>query len=214
MVWDLRTRILYESHLSAINWLRHFFTTRTAGNFQNSEQQKRIVQQIHASSCPLISAEQTHGNKVALITKVERDKRIPDVDALITKTVGIGLTIRTADCLPLFVIDRKNKAIGLVHAGAKGTEKRIILQVLHRMNKVFGTVNERCLIFLGPHICPCCYTINLAKENYQQLLSAGVNKKNIFISRYCTACRNDIFFSYRREKDAAGRMLAFLMLTP
>ena len=182
-------------------------------------------------------------------------------DGLITASPGLLLAIQTADCLPVILVDTKRRAVGVFHAGWRGTVQRIVEKGVGEMIRHFGTHPREIQAAIGPGIQGCCYEVgeevrtkfesqfayadNLFREvkesdpvrekypllfltarapghgelppklfldlvdaNRRQLLAAGVAKKNIEASPYCTNCHTDLFFSYRGEKGKTGRMLA------
>ncbi len=181
-------------------------------------------------------------------------------DGLITNTAGVLLGVRIADCFPVILADRKRKAVGVFHAGWRGTAQRIVEKGVGEMRRQFGCQPENLVAAIGPGIGACCYEIgeevenefdsqfayskelfedvfdswslktkypmlflnqrapghgepamsrhlDLVKANWCQLLDAGVAAENIQSVDQCTACRTDLFFSYRKEQ-VTGRMLA------
>lgn len=153
-------------------------------------------------------------------------------DALITNVKNLPLVIFTADCAPIIIFDRKNNAIGLVHAGWKGTQSEIFKKSLVKMATEFGTRPKEVLIGLGPMIRRCCYQVSddfkekfegkhlsvqqgrhvfdLAGANMEQAISQGVPQEQIFDSGACTAC-DEGYHSYRKDKTTS-RMGTFIML--
>ena len=87
-------------------------------------------------------------------------EHIPEADALITAQHNIALGIFTADCIPIFVLDVETPAIGIVHAGWRGTFARIAINAITQMKTRFGTLEKNCQIHLGPSIQKCCYTVS------------------------------------------------------
>jgi len=195
----------------------------------------------------MVAAEQIHGDAIHIVTEADIGKGAADyataikaTDALITDQSGIPLSTYYADCVPIFFLDPVTPAIGLAHAGWKGTVARIGAKTLRKMNEVYGSKAKNCLIAIGPSIGPCCYEVDeyvrnkfaeqswqleeifkpekqkwrldLQKANRLALLEAGALPENIFISNYCTRCRTDLFFSYRAEEGKTGRMAAVIML--
>lgn len=213
MAWYKKGELLYELHLKQIPWLKHFFTLRSSGDLNNLRTRKKIRAEENINFSSLVSGEQVHRDLVYRVKSKDAGKRILRVDGLITDLSKLPLVVFTADCLPIFFVDRKNKIIGLTHAGREGTFKRIAYKTVKKLVRVFNSNPVNILVVIGPHIHSCCYPVNLTKLNYEQLLSAGIKKKNIFVSRYCTACRNDLFFSYRLEKEKAGRMMGLIMIS-
>ena len=157
---------------------------------------------------------------------------IPEADALVTTQHTITLGIFTADCIPIFVLDVKTPAIGIIHAGWRGTFARIAVNAITQMEASFGTRPKNCQIHLGPSIQKCCYTVSpelltqfteqfgstvangrnlsLQTANVNQLIEIGVPITSISISEFCTACRTDLFYSHRAENGQTGRMLSFI----
>ena len=128
--------------------------------------------------------------------------------------------------------DKKEKCVGLVHAGWRGSQKGIIVNAIKIMGKNWRTRPENLLVALGPAIRSCCYKVgeefkkyfpreilrrngsfflDLIEVNKRQLASCGVKPEKIYDAGICTCCHPE-FFSYRREKDKAGRHLSLMML--
>jgi polyphenol oxidase len=159
-----------------------------------------------------------------------------EYDAAITATPGLFLGIRTADCVPILVVDQKKKVAAAIHAGRQGTALHIASKVLRRMSDAFGSQLCDLLIAIGPCIGPCCYEIDervflpewkpfsaprgghhwmldLASINRAEMERQGIDKTQIFTVEICTACRQDLFFSYRRD-GTTGRQLSFIGKIP
>ena len=161
-------------------------------------------------------------------------ENLPEADALMSACRDIALGIFTADCVPVFILDTETPAIGIAHAGWRGTFARIAVNTLTQMKTRFGTLVENCRIHLGPSIQKCCYTVsaelrtqfaerfgttvhdgtnlNLQAANLNQLIEAGLPFTSISISPLCTACRTDLFYSHRAENGRTGRMLSYIQL--
>ncbi len=163
-----------------------------------------------------------------------------DADAIITGLTNFPIGILTADCLPALLYDPVNTVIGAVHAGWKGTVRSITVKTVEAMRARFGSRPRDIICALGPYIGPCCYTVgeNVCREftdalgpemncfkrdteglrldmgasNMEQLHQAGLLMDNISVSPFCTSCRNDLFFSYRKDGLRTGRQLSFIML--
>lgn len=123
------------------------------------------------------SAEQVHGNRVALVTSSHRGKgklagadQIPSADALVTNEEDILLTAFFADCVPLYFYDPHRRAIGLAHAGWKGTALNIAQATVQAMQREFGSVAHELVAAIGPSIGVCCYEID--EPVVQQLAQA------------------------------------------
>jgi hypothetical protein len=133
-------------------------------------------------------------------------------DGLLTNQPNVILAILTADCLPILLIDKKQKAIAAIHAGRNGSMLFIIEAAIKQMEILFGTKSENLIAGIGPGIKKCCYEVDLFRANIEQMKKKGVLKENIFSLDLCTSCKKDIFFSYRAEKGKTGRMLGFIMI--
>jgi polyphenol oxidase len=177
--------------------------------------------------------KQVHGDDV-LVAKdsSHSSKGCPDADAYITCQKNLALAIRTADCVPVFLFDPIQRAIGLVHAGWKGTHREITYKTVLRMQEVFGCKIENIQAVLGPAIQPCCYEVgeefrqyfpneiiervgklyvDVTKNNHKQLIKAGIKKEHILNTGICTHC-NPKYFSFRRDAEKAGRMISLMVL--
>ena len=157
----------------------------------------------------------------------------PVADGLVTQDPDIILTLKVADCVPIFLHDPSKNIIGLVHSGWRGTVKNIVLNAIQLMEKN-GTETGDIRCILGPAIGICCYEVDggvakkfddkakvkmeerkwrvgLHEQISLQLASVGVQKKNIRSSDICTY-ESQGYHSYRRDGENAGRMFAFLRL--
>ena len=186
----------------------------------------------------VVSARQVHGTDVAVVRRNDAGRVFPATDALVTDVPGLSLMLRFADCVPIMLYDPAHHAVGLVHAGWRGTVGHVLRQTLLRMRGEYGTVSEDVISGIGPSIGPCCYEVgeevvaqlevlrsasrrapsggryylDLWEANRLQLLDTGVHQ--IEIAGLCTVCHVDEFFSHRAEKGLAGRFPAVLGLAP
>jgi hypothetical protein len=162
-------------------------------------------------------------------------------DALITRLPGLALVVTTADCLPILIHDPIRAAVAAVHAGWRGTAKRIAARALGAMREAYGTDPADCRAAIGPGIRGCCFEVDaavtdsmaaalpnwekharanrsghwlldLAEVNRAILEAAGVRADCIEDVGLCTSCRNALFFSHRAEKGRTGRMMNFILL--
>ncbi len=147
-----------------------------------------------------------------------------------------------ADCTPLFFVDTKNRAIGLAHAGWRGTVGRIGERVVEKLKECYGTDPADIVAAIGPAISVCCYEvdkpcadnfyalnaldssrfvfpkdngkymIDLLEANRQVLVAAGVKSENITISDLCTNCNSELLWSHRATNGRRGTMSAFMSL--
>jgi len=187
----------------------------------------------------IIAPRQVHGDNVFVVTnRVNMDSPpCVEADGLITARPDVGLAIITADCLPVFIYSPNKRVVGAFHAGWRGTVSKIVLRGMQVMCSTFGVKPEDIFAVLGPCIGSCClevgpqvsdiisqagmeesieyragsYYFDLADANRSQLRSAGCLE--ISSSALCTKCREDVFYSYRREGKTAGRMVNIISLS-
>jgi hypothetical protein len=211
--------------LRAIGLCRHVFTQRIPG-VDVSEDKAEVLKRLDAAhreirsaigvnDWPLVTAEQIHGNKIAVIDGCSRGpvgREFAGCDGIITSQHGVALGIYVADCCAVYIVDPKTPAIGLVHSGKKGTELAVVGNAIRQMIEKFGSDPADMIIQLSPCIRPPHYEIDFAAEIVTQCRALGV--KEIHDSGICTACDLDRYYSYRAEKGKTGRMLALIGLNP
>jgi len=204
---------------------------------------KKMIQQLQWSGkLSFIVANQTHSDHIHTIKDNKNrgwehiESVVKDCDALITNKKDVILTILTADCVPILLMDTTKNVIAAVHAGWRGSEKRILFKTVKKMCDMFDCDAKNIHVGIGPAIGVCCYEVDslVAKKfdkiesistskhdkymldlpmvNKRQVLDAGVLESNIEMSHICTACNVDIFFSYRKEKGCSGRFMSMIGL--
>ena len=197
-------------------------------------QRNYLTEQLGFPIPQVINIRQVHGDHVISVGGEDLRGRnaLPEADGIITNAVGVPIAVRTADCLPVFIFDPQKNCVGLVHAGWRGTHREIAMRTLQMMRKNFGTWFADLKVAFGPSIRSCCYEVgpefkkyfpkevvrkadrfylDLPLINKRQLLKLGIKEKNICDCKICTCCERN-FFSYRREKEKAGRMVSLMML--
>ena len=174
---------------------------------------RKVVEEMGLCWDEAVRAEQVHGNVVKNVTASDGGSVIKGADGLITNTPGVVLGIYVADCGVAYLVDKKNKAIGLVHSGKKGTEGDIVGGTIAKMCKDFGTDPEDLIIVLAPCIRPPHYEVDFAKSIREQALCGGVLIENYHDCGICTASDLSTYYSYRAEKGNTGRMLALLSIS-
>lgn len=178
----------------------------------------------------LAIARQVHGTHV--IT-VEEPGIYPDCDGLVTKKVGLAIGIQVADCAAVVLYEPEARVAAVLHAGWRGAVSGIVIDGLKSMMSLGGNTSK-VLAYISPcislqnfevgvevaNLFPdefCDYTsfekphVDLSGFIASQLKSKGVLDKNIESSNSCTFA-NDQFYSYRRERESAGRMLALIKI--
>jgi len=129
------------------------------------ENYRRMADALQVDRNRMVLTWQTHTTNVRVVTPsdygkgVVRDRDYRDVDGLVTNIPGVTLVTFFADCVPLYFLDKRNKAIGLSHSGWRGTVNRMGAKTIRVMNREFGTVPEDVITCIGPSICQDCYEV-------------------------------------------------------
>jgi hypothetical protein len=118
-------------------------------------------------SWPLVSLRQIHSDLIHRVDGMRVDgmriDRMPEQplagDGMVTDTPGLLVTVQTADCLPIILVDQKRRALGVFHAGWRGTVKRIVEKGVGAMRKHFGSDPRDLLAAIGPGVHGCCYEV-------------------------------------------------------
>jgi YfiH family protein len=178
--------------------------------------------------------DQVHGDKV-----VSANQGFDKADAHYTNKINHALTIKTADCLPIFVTNSKTKYICGIHAGWRGIANQITKKAIHELlnqNSIIGDLS----IFVGPHIMLESFevdqltakmlleTVKYKKENFfrklnnnkflisldeilkQQLFEIGINSRQIYFFNEDTKT-NLNYHSFRRDREQSGRQISYVV---
>lgn len=193
-----------------------------------------------------IGAQQTHEIKIEKITKADKgrganqyENAFQATDGFFTLEHGLLLTLCFADCVPLYFFHLESGAIGIAHAGWKGTVGSIAEEMIQTFQSE-GLKAKDIFVAIGPSICENCYIVDdaviklvqnklvgvekkpynlvsdhqykldLKKCNKEILLKAGVQNEHILMTSFCTSCHNDYFYSHRRDNGKTGRMMGFI----
>lgn len=203
------------------------------------ENLNRLHRALGLERSATVDASQAQADQVAIVTENERGTRIKGVDGLITNIRGIPLMLRFADCVPILLYDPVHAAIGIAHAGWRGTVAKVLSNTVRTMGETFQTGPQDLIVCIGPSIGPCCYEIgadveskvqaaypdtyplllsnngsthlNLWQANAVQLQALGVEQ--IEIGGVCTSDHTDDFYSWRREHANTGRFAALIALS-
>jgi YfiH family protein len=172
---------------------------------------------------------QEHTNNVQISTVPQR---YPHCDALVTNNKDVFLAISVADCTPVMLFDPRKNVVAAVHAGWRGTSKRIVHHALTIMKEQFHVRMENLFAFLGPSAGNCCYEVgkevaklfpdeckqekgdgkyflDVKRANVLQLLANGVRESHIEVHPDCTI-HNTVYHSFRRNGTTSGRMLSVI----
>lgn len=251
--------------LSSIPFIRHAFSTKLGEgsltkhpmdmSFDHDDYDavthnyKLLCSAAGLDYTSLVASSQDHHTFVRVCTSAQkgigvyRKKDIMSVDALVTIEPGVTLCTYYADCTPIFFVDTVTHAIGLAHAGWRGTVGRIAQKVTDTMKESFGTDPADVVCAIGPNISVCCYEVDkpcadefyalgldsdrfvFPKEggkymvdmlecNRQILVESGVKPENITLSDICTQHNSDLLWSHRATKGDRGLMCAMLRINP
>jgi polyphenol oxidase len=210
--------VLQAEGFARLPWLIHGFSTRIGGfsrlygghalnlGFTKNDARPAVERnraaflgQIGATSgrksAPLITLRQIHSDLIHCISAVSKEELVGD--GLITQTPGILLAIQTADCLPVILVDAKQRAVGAFHAGWLGTVKRIVEKGVGEMRRWFGTMPGDIKAAIGPGVHGCCYEV-------------GSEVREQFESQFAYA---GSLFRERQESDPVREKYPLLFLT-
>ncbi len=189
----------------------------------------------------LVTLQQIHSDLVYSFPSEFAKKFSVAGDGLITDQTGMLLSVQTADCLSVLMVDPEKRVVAAIHAGWRGTLKRIVEKAVAKMQAHFSCRPAQCLAVVGPAIRRCCYevgqevveafhaefdyartlfqsqstgrkTLDLALACQYQLLRSGFAADHIFADPPCTSCHTDLFFSHRAERGKTGRMMGVIGL--
>jgi YfiH family protein len=217
--------------------LIHGISDRTYGSVFPDEAggRQRFAEALGVAVNALVPTRQVHQNEVATVSGPQYDGQDEPrgADALITVVPGWCLLGFFADCVPILAFDPVRRAVGLAHAGWRGSILRITERLVEEMDRRVGTRSVDLYVGVGPSIGPCCYEVgeevlskveerlpdrqgllrparpghaylDLWEANRRALLRAGVLPERIEVAGLCTACHVERFFSFRREGALRG----------
>ena len=251
-----------SAHLSNCDFLEHAFCTRRGGSsrddykslnmsFREGDEEFRVLQNwgylATAFAIPMeqfLVVNQVHGDAIFVIKPHGSYFSSSDelkYDAIITTRADLAICIKTADCVPVFIVDKVRKVVAAVHAGWKGTALEISAKVISLMQNQYGSQPADILAAIGPSIGKCCYEVDqataeafskqnnsdlflqhgkrkekwmldLTEANRRQIMAMGVAESNIEAAGCCTNCNQDMFFSHRGSGGVTGRQVNFMMI--
>jgi polyphenol oxidase len=225
--------------------VRHFFGTRGQPGNGQSPFGDRTSSGDGTSCDPLavVSVRQVHGTDALLVAQpIEAGKIFAgEWDAVITNQVGVLVTVRTADCVPILIHDPIHHVVAAVHSGWRGSVAGIVPKTLMRMQQEFGAQPASIHVAIGPSAGPCCYEVDdavltrlhaypfwksVVRETVRghalldlrefvrrQTHAVGVPEQNMWTVRHCTICQPELFFSYRRDGVVRDTMMNGIMLS-
>ena len=213
-----RLTVLRSETLTRVPWLIHGFSTRSAGfsrvyggrtlNLGLTKQDTRIAVERNREAFlselgavtgkklwPLVTLRQIHSDLIHCVEEVPKEPLVGD--GLITRMQGVVVAIQTADCLPVILVDTKQRAVGVFHAGWRGTVKRMVEKGVGEMRRHFGTLPRDIKAAIGPGVHSCCYEV-------------GPEVRQQFESQFAYA---DDLFRETKESDPVREKYPLLFLT-
>ena len=194
-----------------------------------------LCHQTHTTNIRVVT-EQDRGMGVT------KKSTIKNTDGLVTNIPGIQLVVFCADCVPILLFDPNKKAIAAIHAGWRGTVNGIAKKAIQKMELNYGTHAKDIIAGIGPSIGQCCfqvdepvvkefrqklpfaedvimkdtvperYKIDLWETNKRILMDCGVEQNNIELTKICTMCHTDLFYSHRVMGNDRGNMAGIIAL--
>jgi hypothetical protein len=214
------------------------------------ENRRRVCQMLHTPLERVVQAGQIHGVGVRAVGAdevgsgaVDRASLLPPSDALISDTPDVYLLACFADCVPLLFFDPRRPAVGVAHAGWRGTVAGIASATIRALGEHYGSRPSDIRVLIGPSVGPCCYEVgeeviaaaeanlprarrairrqpgsrahfDLWQANKDLLLDAGVRPMHIENGELCTVHHAGRFFSHRATGGHTGRFAAIIGLRP
>ncbi len=250
--------------LSKFSFVRHAFSTRLGGeseghfssmnlSFSVGENRNTVLKNYEKfcsaagfNRNSIVGSSQQHETNVKAVTKDDIDvkgikgKGFSSVDALVTNEKNVTIVTYHADCVPLYFLDPEKKAIGLAHAGWRGTAGLIAEKTAQKMVESFSCEKSDIICVIGPCICKCCYEVDknvadeflklglknakilkkkndkymldLVEANREILINFGLSKDKIFSADVCTSCNYNFLFSHRATDGKRGTMAAMMCI--
>jgi len=220
-----------SKRLSSIEGIVHGFADRNV-----CADLSEIEQRFELSK--IAQLKQVHSAEVLILEDIENHDDLSEGDALITDLKGVGIAIRTADCVPILLVDDRQSVIAAVHGGWRGTLSEIAMNTVRLIEGKYGISPSKLTAVIGPSIKKCCYEVgedvaslfeergqnsnqylfNSRESKYMLDLSLanklGLQKAGVLdieVINICTKC-NDSFYSYRREGRGVNTQLSFIAL--
>ncbi len=261
------TTVYTFNNLSQFDNLLHFVSTRKGGisdrnfstlnigfhvgddNFRVLQNRRILMDAVGLDLLKCTFANQCHSANVSIVNDhgrgkgaLEKDSALANTDGMVTNVKNICLGVQVADCVPILLYDPVQQVIASLHAGWKGTLRKIVHETIAKMVQNYDVRAENIYAGLGPSNGPCCYEVgeDVYREarmalgsakgiihpagnngkyifdqwgaNICQLKDAGVRSDHIELAGICSQCHHDLFFSSRQYQGITGRFMAGIML--
>ena len=232
-----------EGLTSDVISVRHFFGTRSAPVGLSTHIQLGHIVSGSGEFPAIVALKQIHSTRVVVIHAHRGLGALEQTegDALVTNQPETLVVVRTADCVPVLLVEKAKGVVGAIHAGWRGAVAGIVAETIRTCVDEFGSKPEHMHLAIGPSIGPCCYEVDeqvinplrsrypewpgvLQETNegkgvldlkqliYHQIRANGVPDSQIGQVNHCTYCRGDLFYSYRREGQVKGTMCSGIIL--
>jgi len=222
------------------SYARHVFTSRDltfrSATVRNDDE--RLADVMSSQVTDIVSVKQVHGRSVVVVRPGEAWQS-PSADALLSVDPVRPIVVYVADCVPILIADRRQRAVAAIHAGWRGTAANIAGATVEAL-VAMGVAPGDLVAAIGPSIGPCCYQVDhpvrdtflagdprarrwlaedgpdhwkldLWRANAEQLIAAGIAPSAIDLAKWCTADHLGTCFSFRKEGET-GRMAAAIRL--
>jgi YfiH family protein len=224
--------------------VRHFFGTRAHADSVALDVGVPVPAE-GSSRGWLLSVKQVHGTDALVVDRplAESDRFDGGWDALITDQPGVTVAVRTADCVPVLVYDRRHRAVAAIHAGWRGAVAGIVPKTIGMLMDRFKITEKDLRLSIGPSAGPCCYEVDepvltplrqawsewqsvvhddrgtaahldLKKLIRRQIEGIGIEGRHVTTVNLCTICQDQLFYSYRRDGRVKGTMISGITLMP
>lgn len=237
------TNLFYSGLTSEAISVRHFFGTRSAPVGLDVHIQPGQVTGGHPEFPFIAALKQIHSTTVVVLHDGMKAGALEQTegDALVTNQPQTLIVVRTADCVPVLLVEHTAGVVAAIHAGWRGALAGIVSDTIRVCMEEFGAKAGRMHLAIGPSIGPCCYEVDepvieplrtrypgwpavlrettkgkgafdLKQLIYHQICASGIPPHQIGRLDHCTHCRADLFYSYRREGQVRETMFSGIML--
>ncbi len=235
--------ITVPAFASSRDGVQHFFGTRAHAEATPLDVGVPVRAGTARAGRWLLAVKQVHGTEALVVDRplTERDRFEGGWDALVTDQPGVTVAVRTADCVPVLVYDRRRRAAAAIHAGWRGAVAGIVPKTIELLIQRFQITAGDLQVSIGPSAGPCCYEVDeavlvplrkglanadrllrndrgtKARLDLKALIRAqvadiGLRSEQVTTVNLCTICHDELFYSYRREGRVNGTMLSGITL--
>ena len=175
-----RGRVCYleSARLKENPFLTHAFLTRWSGvstgkfsslnlGLREGDKEERVARNwrliadaFGLSVSQFFPIDQVHGDRIVVVEDLQDETSPVRCDAVLTARRGVALAVKTADCVPLLLVDREKQVVGVVHAGWRGTALGIAAKAVKTLKERFDSKPADILAAIGPAVGACCYQVD------------------------------------------------------